>query len=88
MVMFSVEELGLIAYLNDNASSAMNGSLLELTSDATDRVMDRYLSRSSDGEGTDEDRALKMLNDRRIRRDAPSAPYFIGRNTKGWYLWN
>jgi DNA protecting protein DprA len=70
MVMFSVEELGLIAYLNDNASSAMNSSILELTSDATDRVMDLYLSRGSDGEGTDESRVLKMLNDRGIRRDA------------------
>ena len=68
--MFSVEELGLIAYLNDNASSAMNSSILELTADATDRVMDRCLSRSSDGEGMDEGRVLKMLNDRRIRRDA------------------
>jgi DNA protecting protein DprA len=68
--MFSIEKLGLIAYLNDNAISETNRSMLELTSDVIDRTLDRYLSKGNGADMTDGVQLLRFLNERNIRRDA------------------
>lgn len=70
--MFSVDELGLIAYLNDNALAETNRSMLGLESDTVAAVLDRYLSRGNGAGLGDGDRLLELLNDRKIGREALS----------------
>jgi DNA processing protein len=68
--MFSIDELGLIAHLNDNARSATNRSMTEMKPDIVARALDRYLSKSNadgpDGEG----RLVDLLNERKVGREA------------------
>lgn len=68
--MFSVDELGLIAYLNDNALPALNRELMDSSSDVVLRALDQYLSRSSGDGSAPEDLLVRMLNERMIGREA------------------
>ncbi|MDW5562688.1 MAG: DNA-processing protein DprA [Methanomassiliicoccus sp.] len=68
--MFSIDELGLIAYLNDNALTGTNRMMTGLPSDMVGMVLDRYLSRDEGTGSTEGDLLLAILNDRKIGREA------------------
>ena len=67
--MFSADELGLLAYLNDNALISTNRNLQMHSPDTVASAIDRYLRGGGAGDRLEEDRLLARLGDMHIGKD-------------------